>query len=121
MGSSTVLRLRRSAAQLHALAQVEREIRATDSKGRCRYLRDFTEAYRSYERIIHVNDVFARVAKSDFVLVGDYHALPASQHFVGELIERLSREQSRPIVLGVEAVFSRHQAVLDEWMAGSIS
>lgn len=49
MGSNTVLRLRRNAAQLQALAQVEREIRATDSKGRWRYLRDFAESYRTYD------------------------------------------------------------------------
>jgi len=47
MGSNPALRLRRSAAQLHALTQVEREIRATDLKGRSRYLRDFVDAFRS--------------------------------------------------------------------------
>jgi len=121
MGSSTVLRLRRSAAQLHALAQVEREIRATDSKGRCRYLRDFSAAYRSYERVISRAHILERCASSDIVLIGDYHALPASQHFAVELVRELARAQSRPVVLGVEAVFARHQNVLDEWMAGAIT
>ena len=121
MGSNAVLRLRRSAAQLHALAQVEREIRATDSKGRCRYLRDFAAAYRSYERIIRLRDVYSRAAAADVVLIGDYHALPASQHFLVELIEQLARTTARPLVLGLEAVFTRHQNVLDEWVAGQIS
>src|SRR5689334_3457845 len=118
MGSSTVLRLRRSAAQLHALAQVEREIRATDSKGRCRYLRDFTEAYRSYRSVVTPEAVYARAAANDVVLVADYHALAASQHFAAGLLQKLAREQSRPVVLGLEAVFSRHQNVLDDWMQG---
>src|SRR5512146_3124188 len=111
MGSSIALRLRRSAAQLHALAQVEREIRATDTKGRSRYLRDFTEAFRSYTRVLPLPDVHRAIAQSDIVLIGDYHALSASQRFVSQV---LKQQTSRPIVVGLEAVFARHQGVLDE-------
>jgi hypothetical protein len=49
MSSTTNLRSRRSAAQLHALEGVEREIRAQDSHNRRKYLREFNQAYRSYE------------------------------------------------------------------------
>jgi hypothetical protein len=121
MGSSMALRLRRSAAQLHALAQVEREIRATDTKGRSRYLRDFTDSYRSYTRVLRLEDVHCAIAQSDVVLIGDYHALPASQRFLSQVLEQLARTTSRPIVLGLEAVFARHQGALDEWMAGQIA
>lgn len=121
MGSNTALRLRRSAAQLHALAQVEREIRATDTKGRSRYLRDFADAFRSYEQVLSFEAVQRAIAESDVVLVGDYHALPASQRFLTQVLEQIAREQSRPIVLGLEAVFARHQRVLDEWMSGQIA
>src|SRR3954466_2809795 len=86
MGSNTVLRLRRSAAQLHALAQVEREIRANDSKGRCRYLRDYAGAYRTYESVLSREALLGEIVTSDLVLVGDYHALPASQGFLTRLI-----------------------------------
>lgn len=120
MGSNTVLRLRRSAAQLHALAQVEREIRATDSKGRCRYLRDYAEAFSTYESVLSGDALYQCIAGSDVVLIGDYHALPASQRFVTQTLQKLALE-SRPIVLGLETVFTRHQPVLDEWMAGEIS
>lgn len=120
MGSNTALRLRRSAAQLHALAQVEREIRANDSKGRCRYLRDYAEAYSTYESVLTSSALHEAMASSDVVLIGDYHALPASQRFVTQTFQRLAL-QPRPIVLGLEAVFTRHQPVLDEWMAGDIS
>src|SRR5690242_10534398 len=118
MGSNTVLRLRRSAAQLHALAQVEREIRAADSMGRRRYLRDYADSYRTYERVLTRDALRQRVASSDILLIGDYHALPASQRFVTELLQEIAR--TRPVVLGLEAVFARHQHVLDEWMAGEI-
>lgn len=120
MGSSIALRLRRSAAQLHALAQVEREIRATDNKGRSRYLRDFADAYRCYERVAPMEFVHQEISASDIVLIGDYHALPASQRFVVQVIERLARGSERPVILGLEAVFARHQRILDEWMAGAI-
>ncbi len=120
MGSNTVLRLRRSAAQLHALAQVEREIRATDSKGRCRYLRDYAEAYASYDSVLTRDALFAQISGADIVLIGDYHALPASQTLVNNVVRQLATEQPRPVVLGLEAVFARHQPVLDEWMAGEI-
>ena len=121
MGSNAVLRLRRSAAQLHALAQVEREIRAADSKGRCRYLRDYAEAYPTYQSVLTRSALIDQIAAADVVLIGDYHALPASQRFVSEVLRQLALQPSRPVVLGLEAVFTRHQPVLDEWMAGEIS
>ena len=121
MGSNSVLRLRRSAAQLHALTQVEREIRASDSMGRCRYVRDYAESFRTYESVLAREALHQRIAASDIVLIGDYHALPASQHFVTEVLEEITSSAARPVVLGLEAVFSRHQLVLNEWMSGEIS
>jgi len=52
MASTSNLRSRRSAAQLHALAGVEREIRAQDSHNRRKYLREFNQAFRSYEALL---------------------------------------------------------------------
>ncbi len=115
MGTNAALRLRRSAAQLHALAQVEREIRATDPKSRCRYLRDYAEAFRSYESLLTHEQFEAMLLGADIILVGDYHALPASQRHLVSLLERLALASSRPIVVGLEAIFARHQRALDEW------
>jgi hypothetical protein len=120
MGTNAALRLRRSAAQLHALAEVEREIRATDPKGRCRYLRDYAEAFPAYESVLSDQQLGSSLAEADIILVGDYHALPASQRYVNRLLERLAGESGRPLVLGLEAIFARHQHVLDEWMRGEI-
>ena len=52
MATTSNLRLRRSEAQLHALAGVEREIRINDPNGRRKYLQDFSQAFRSYESVI---------------------------------------------------------------------
>lgn len=118
MASTGILRSRRSAAQLHAIASVEREIRANDHAGGRKYLRDFREAYRSYEKVLCPSEVLSAVANSGTVLIGDYHALPNSQRSVAALLggpELRSEFRQRPIALGVETIFSRDQHILDEW------
>ncbi len=120
MASNSVLRLRRTAAQLHALAQVEREIRANDSKGRCRYLREFSESFHKYERVLTSRELLQAVSRADVLLVGDYHALPASQRYVCRLVEELATSSGRQVVLALEAIFARHQPALDEWTRGEI-
>src|SRR5271167_3854520 len=119
MATTGILRSRRSAAQLHAIASVEREIRAIDPASGRKYLRDFREAYRSYERVLAAGDVRREVAKAGIVLVGDYHALPNSQRYLASLLRDL-RRRHRPVVLGVETIFSRDQHILDEWFRGEI-
>jgi hypothetical protein len=115
MASISSLRLRRSEAQLHALAGVEREIRVNDPNGRRKYLRDFSQAFRSYQSVIDHEELKAEVAASDILLVGDYHALPAAQRFAATLLEERAQPGDRPVVLGVETIFSRDQHILDEW------
>jgi hypothetical protein len=119
MATTGILRSRRSAAQLHAIANVEREIRAIDPASRRKYLRDFREAYRSYQRVLAQSDVRDEIAKAGIVLVGDYHALPSSQRYPASLLRDPELHQ-RPIVLGVETIFSRDQHILDEWSRGEI-
>ena len=115
MATTTNLRSRRSAAQLHALASVEREIRSQDHNGRRKYLRDFTQAYRSYESVLDREQLNSLVHSSDILLIGDYHALPASQRFAAALLEERAQPGDRPVVLGLETIFSRDQHILDEW------
>jgi hypothetical protein len=119
MATTGILRSRRSAAQLHAIASVEREIRNVDPATGRKYLRDFREAYRSYEKVLVASDVRREIAKAGTVLVGDYHALPNSQRYLASLLRDYDLNQ-RSIVLGVEAIFSRDQHILDEWSRGEI-
>jgi hypothetical protein len=119
MATTGILRSRRSAAQLHALASVEREIRAIDPASGRKYLRDFREAYCSYQKVIAASDVRREVARAGTVLVGDYHALPNSQRYLASLLGELRRHH-RPVVLGVETIFSRDQHILDEWFRSDI-
>ena len=119
MATTGILRSRRSAAQLHAIASVEREIRAIDPAGGRKYLRDFREAYRSYQKVLAPGDVRDEIAKAGIVLVGHYHALPNSQRYLASLL-RDPELRHRPVVLGVETIFSRDQHILDEWFRGEI-
>lgn len=115
MASTSNLRSRRSAAQLQALAGVEREIRLQDSHGRRKYLREFNQAFRSYESILDHEQLRAAICAADIVLVGDYHALPNAQRQAASLLEQCALGGSRPVVLGVETIFARDQHILDEW------
>jgi hypothetical protein len=94
---------------MHALAAVRREIRSRDSASSSKYLREFTTAFRSYDASLTSEQLDERLAAADIVFVGDYHALPASQHFAAMLLERVAA--GCPVVLGVEAVLSRDQQI----------
>ena len=111
--------MRRSAAQLHALAEVEREIRATDPHSRRKYLRRFAEAYTRYSQVLTPAQLSSVILESDILLVGDYHALPRSQQFAAELVEQLAAA-GKKVVLGLEMVFARDQRFLDAWQRGEI-
>jgi hypothetical protein len=115
MASTANLRSRRSAAQLHALAGVEREIRAQDSHSRRKYLREFAEAFRSYDSLLDSEQFQSAMQAADIVLIGDYHALPAAQRYAASLLEQRALAGDRPVVLGVETIFARDQHILDEW------
>jgi len=115
MATPTNLGFRRNAAQLHALAGVQREVRARDSSSRRKYLQDFSNAFRSYESILDSQQLTDTISAADLVLIGDYHALPSSQRFAATLLEQRAQPGDRPVVLGVETIFSRHQNILEEW------
>ena len=115
MSSTANLRSRRSAAQLHALAGVEREIRAQDSHNRRKYLREFNQAFRSYDSLLDSQQMQSALHSADVVLIGDYHALPAAQRYAASLLEHRALAGDRPVVLGVETIFARDQHILDEW------
>src|SRR5580692_5871017 len=115
MASTVNLRSRRSAAQLQALAGVEREIRAQDSHGRRKYLREFNQAFRNYDSLLDSQQLQNALHAADVVLIGDYHALPVSQRSAASLLEQRALAGDRPVVLGVETIFARDQHILDEW------
>lgn len=119
MAATSRIRLRRSAAQLHALARIEREIRASDPHPRRKYLQEFTLAFQGYESVLTREQLNQALLESDVVLVGDYHALPACQRYMAQLVEQLAAT-GRQVILGLETIFARDQHILEEWEAGKI-
>jgi Haem-binding uptake, Tiki superfamily, ChaN len=113
--ASSNLQFRRNEAQLHALAVVERDIRNHDCSRPRKYLREFTRAFRKYESVISRRNVQSAAVNADITCIGDYHALAAAQRFASSLFEYRARVGDRPVVLGIETVFSRDQHILDEW------
>src|SRR6202007_1839724 len=115
MASTTNLRSRRSAAQLRALAGVEREIRAQDSHSRRKYLREFNQAFQGYDSVLDAQQFHDALRAADVILIGDYHALPGAQRYAAALFEQRALAGDRPGVLGVETIFARDQHILEEW------
>ena len=118
---STFRARRRSAAQRHALAPLRREIGAFDPLSRHKYVQEFTQAFQRYERAISRETLLRFCAEADTLLVSDFHALDACQFFLCELLEEQSAIRRRPLVLLLEAVFTRDQHILDEWQQDEIS
>ena len=98
---------------MHALAAVRREIGPRDSASGRQYLREFSQAFRRYDTILNAEQWNCKIATADILLVGDYHALPASQRFAAQLVEQIAHRRS--VALGLEAVLSRDQRILDAW------
>ena len=118
---STFRARRRSVAQRHALVPLRREIGAIDPLSRRKYIQEFTQAFQTYERAISRDSLLRFCAEADTLLVSDFHALDACQFFLCELLEELSAIQPRPLVLLLEAVFTRDQHIVDEWQREEIS
>ncbi len=104
---------------MHALAAVRREMRYRDSASGGKYLREFTQAFRRYDAVLAPEQLNEKIAAASVVLVGDYHALAASQRFTAELLEKVA--QSRRVVIGLEAVLSRDQRIFDAWWRREIT
>ncbi len=120
MSSIYPLRSRENIAQRHALAQVERQIRAAAPNSRSKYVREFAEAYSSYHSVLSTAQWTSQLKRSRVVLVGDYHAMASYQRFC-ESVLILLRSAGRHVVLGLETVLSRHQHLLDRWLAREIT
>ncbi len=115
MASIYPLRSRENIAQRHALAQVERQIRAAAPNSRSKYVREFAEAYPSYHSVLSAGQWAGRLLESRIVLIGDFHALASYQRFCESVLSQLC-SAGRRVVLGLEMVLSRDQHLLDKWL-----
>lgn len=91
-----------------------------------------SEAFRAYEaryrrrtarfeEVVPLSDVHRAVNEADIVYVGDYHTLRSAQDAFRALVEAALAAGDRRVVLALEFVEGRHQAVLDQFLAGRIT
>lgn len=111
-GEARVARL----GQRSAVARVEQAIRSAVREPRSTYLQEFAQAFRTFQAALTDAEVLARVCAADVVLIGDYHTLPSCQRFTTSLLKKLAANDARPTVLGLEAVYSSSQPVLEDWL-----
>ncbi len=78
----------------------------------------YLKATRGYLREARYAELLDAIAQADLVFVGDYHTLKQSQRSFLKLVQR--RWPRRPLVLGLEFVQGRHQAALDDFLAGRV-
>ena len=86
---------RRSAAQMHALAAVRREIVSRDTSRRSEISSRTQHVFRHYDCVLTAQQLDKKTSAASILLVGDYHALPASQKYVASLVEQLGLEPGR--------------------------
>ena len=107
------------AFQKATVAKLRREIGDVDRNSRRRYIREFYAEFGRYESVSSWDDLVIACYRSDVIYIGDYHALPASQQFAARLLEAIAL-RSRHVVLGLEMIYGRHQALLDRFMRGTL-
>ncbi|HZR29644.1 MAG TPA: ChaN family lipoprotein [Terriglobales bacterium] len=103
-----------------AVTGITQQIHALDPLVQRKYLRDFYGAFQSYQCTVSQEQVESELLAADIVLLGDYHTLPASQHYAAQIVE-LMGQNGKSCCLGVEAIFAEHQALLDAWWKREIS
>ncbi|HEY2932368.1 MAG TPA: ChaN family lipoprotein [Acidobacteriota bacterium] len=101
------------------IAALQRQIFGDDKNSRSRYVREFTREFSRHESIVSRDELDSQIDSARLIYVGDYHALPQSQHYAAELLERTAKQF--PVVLGTEVFYTRNQAALDQYVSGQIS
>src|SRR5207253_1391283 len=93
------------------------EIHASPSR---KYIQEFNDEFRSFQSPCRPDEILREAGEANLIWVGDYHALPASQSYVVELLKEIAQNKEN-VALAVEPVFARSQRELDRWMSGKIS
>ncbi len=84
-----------------------------------KYERRYKNATRSYEKIITLDELYHEIAQCNLVFVGDYHTLKQSQRNFMRILRK--NTERKHIVIALEFVLSRHQNILDQYIAGQIT
>ncbi|MEW6026084.1 MAG: ChaN family lipoprotein [Planctomycetota bacterium] len=85
------------------------------------YYEDYKQLTSRYERIATKQELVEQVLASDITYLGDYHTLRQSQKTLIRLLESIYSaetplEKTRPIILALEMIQSKHQDALDQYL-----
>lgn len=84
-----------------------------------RYEGEYRRATQGFRRRLDVGDVHAQLQAADVVYVGDYHTLRAAQQGYVDLVTA-AIATGRRVVVALEFVEGKHQAVVDAFVAGKL-
>jgi len=117
-------RVPRSAARLitrqrRTAERLRREILGLDGSLRHPYFRAFLRGFGDPGQVVAEDDLVAAATRAGLVFVSDFHAVPAYPRYAARLLRALAAGQP-PLALGVEFLYTRQQALLDERQAGRL-
>jgi hypothetical protein len=84
------------------------------------YLREYEREFKHFRQISSKAALIRAARRAQIVYVGDFHTLRISQKAAGKLLTELM-VSNRRVVLGLEMIQSRHQAMLTSFLKGEIS
>ncbi len=85
------------------------------------YARRFDKDLRGDWKIATKDELLASVLRADIVFGGDFHAFSQAQRTHLKILKARHGLTQRPLVLGLEAVDSRYQNVLDAYRKGRLT
>src|SRR5437762_7909620 len=109
-----------TALKREAVRRIQMEIGEIHASPSRKYIQEFNEEFRSFQSACEPGEILRAAGEANLIWVGDYHALPASQSSVVELLKELAQHKEN-VALAVELVFARSQRDLDRWMSGKVS
>ena len=108
------------ALQKWDVEKLKGEINGTDKNHKSQYIKEFLKEYETYSRITSFEKVYEACLKANIVWVGDYHANPASQRFLVQLLQLL-KQQDKSLILGMEVLYIKNQRALEDWLTKGLS
>jgi hypothetical protein len=108
------------ALQKWDVEKLKGEINGKDKNHKSQYIKEFLREYETYSRLSSLEKVYEGCSKADIVWVGDYHANPASQKFLVQLLQLL-KQQNKALILGMEVLYIKNQKALHDWLTNGLS
>src|SRR3954452_9241860 len=109
-----------TALKKEAVRRIQHDIGEIHPSASRKYIQEFSREFQNFHKVTEANEVLDEAARANLIWIGDYHALPQSQIYATEFLRKLAARNG-DLVVAVEPVFARNQAILDRWMNGSIS